>query len=234
MIRLGGNTGEGSRAGFRGDNRKPQVIFISGFQSQDPEMKITPRLYRPEITGTSRSLRPELDLMPGDIDPVSAVTFSARFTAAAMFPLRTDDDEPQTSDTYVYGLVVDGGLYNTHQQQALKGLDALRQWGTMTGRDLDDAAARICFWPLYAQEMATKRVPNTHIVGGVKVTRRWKGSNYTSGANFTYHSPPIFNVNCVIDKKMKYMIQEVLTEFANDGVGESPERESGYSESTSK
>lgn len=229
-IRLGGTGGEAARVGFRGDDRQPTAIFASGFSARDMTVDVRYRPYREEITGM---MRPQLyDAMPGDVDPDSGVTFSARFLAAAMFPLRADSSDPQVSDTYVYGVVADTGLFNAHHKQALQGLQGLRNWNTMMGQAVDEQAASCAFWPLYAQEMAAKRIPNTHIVGALRVRRTWRGNDYKSGATFTFHGPVAGNINCAVDKRTRHLVMDVLTEYANDGTGVSPEKESGYGAST--
>jgi hypothetical protein len=99
---------------------------------------------------------------------------------------------------------------------------------------VDEAAARVAFWPLYAQEMAAKRIPNTHIVGAVRVTRTWQGPNYKYGAKFVFHTPVYFNVNCAIDRGTKNLIEDILTDYAHDGAGITPATESGFHASTKR
>ena len=229
-IRLGGRTGEHSRAGFRGDHRAPDEIFRAGFSARDMLAEIRYRPFREEVFGPGR---PSLfDMMAGDLDPDSGVSFSARVLAAALFPPRMDETEPGVSDTWVYAIVVDRGVFNTALLQAQQALDGLRNWQTMMGRAVDDAAARCTFWPLYAQEMATRRVPNTHVVGALRVTRSWNGGTYKGGASLVFHGPPIFNFNCAIDTGTRRLMQDILTEYANDGAGDTPETESGFRRST--
>jgi hypothetical protein len=119
-IRLGGLRRELSKVGFRGDNRLPRNIILSGFESQDRNAVIRYRPFREEIEGFNR---PRLyDALPGDIDPTTGVTFSARFLAASLFPLRESDQDPAVSDTYIYGVVVDTGIFDTFSRQVLQGL----------------------------------------------------------------------------------------------------------------
>jgi hypothetical protein len=217
------SSGPGFVIAFRGDDREPRVIFITGFTRRTAD---GPILYRKDDRSFPGSITA---LKPGDIEPDSAVTFSRRMRVATMFPLREDSGDPAVSDTYIYMVAVEANkIYNTHQKQVEDGLRGLDQWGDW-GNTIDDMAARVLMWPLYAQEMATINIPSTDIVAAMACRRTWRGPNYKSGLTYTLRGDILWNPQCALPRGLRNTASQFLErEVADQRAGASPETESGY------
>ncbi len=176
----------------------------------------------------------------GDIESDTAVCVTPRLSVAVLFPPK-EGPALDPGDTWVYAVYVERG-YNTHAAQYASGLRAVRQ--ELGAREnvarshaesveawkpgsMDDFARDGALWALYAQEMATKRVPAKHVVCAVKVRRTWNGDDFTAGARYkllkmTYTQ----NRRCRLDAS--YI--EAVRDFVQNepGEGETPSRAGGF------
>lgn len=225
-IELGNNVSSQFVIAFRGDNRDPKQIFVSGFTPLQGKGPVT---YRkgPKLSGNITQVK---QLKPGDIEPSTAVTFSRRLTAAVMFPLDTS-----VLKTYVYGVAVElGDLYNTHFKQVMDGLKGMKKWSGM-GNQIDAETAKTLMWPLFAQEMAAIQIPSTDIFAAVACQRQWRGSDWKSGLDYTLEVEVFRNPQCALPTELKHtfdtFVEEGLPKLRS---GSSAAMESGYSLSNRK
>lgn len=201
------------RVFFRGDDRHPHFdrIFDYGFFKQNPATQITYRQPNPNRAG--------------DIDSVTAVCVSARFTAAAMFPLRFNANEPRV-DTYVYAVCLDvGQVVNTHARQVNDSLTI--------GMANDPQAANV-MWPLFGHELATDSIHPGEIIAAVPCRRYWHGMTWQQGGTYTL-LPLLKNVSCGmpniwVTNTLNFLRQEI--QIASDPTAinppELPKGDSGY------
>jgi hypothetical protein len=174
----------------------------------------------------------------GDIDPISAVCVTPRFSMAPIFPPKTNSlDGPEL--TWVYTVYV-RELYNSHARQVADGMNAIRSelairkkiaeesdkapWG---GAGMVDAYAEdVALWPLYAQELATKVIEAKDVICALKVRRTWKGKDWTYGCDYTMDKDTlVFNRRCEVGKSIISSVGEFLDKEPN---GTSPSRSSGF------
>jgi hypothetical protein len=174
----------------------------------------------------------------GDIDPISAVCVTPRFSMAPLFPPKTNSlDGVET--TWVYAVWV-RELYNSHARQVADGMSAIRSelairkkiteesdrapWG---GAGVVDAYAEdVALWPLYAQELATKMIEAKDVICALKVKRTWKGKDWTYGCDYALDKTTlVLNRRCEVAQTTISAIREFLK---NEPNGASPSRSSGF------
>lgn len=162
MVPYPGREGPVKRLVFRGDGRSPDLIYSTGFT---PRKKYGLR-YREAMQ---------------DIDPEGAVAATATSPlVAANFPLPENVGSngfkyASNTPSWVYAIYMERG-YNTNTLQNLSVLNS----GSPTAKRL-----------VYARELATTRIPPTHVLGSIQVDR-----------NFIYHrglqkKPPYWFANGV-------------------------------------
>jgi len=213
---------------FRGDDRDPKRIFITGFSRR---AEAGPIDYRKDIQmpGSITALK------PGDIQPESAVTFSRRVRVATMFPLKEGPGDPQVSLTWIYMVAVETQqIFNTHQKQVEDGLDGLTRWGE-GGNDISAVAAKILLWPLYAQEMAALRIPSSDIIAAIACRRTWRGFSYKDGLTYQLEGEILWNPQCSLPRGLKNTATQFFEREVKDySAGTSPATESAYAKSDTK
>jgi hypothetical protein len=173
-----------------------------------------------------------------DIDSPSAVCITPRFSMAVLFPPKASASD-QKEYTWVYAVFV-RELYNTHAQQVCDGLKAIE--GELLARDktaqsglspYGGAALRqayvenVALWPLYAQELATKKIEPADIICAIRVRRRWKGKDFTFGCDYDLLKKTLkFNRRCTVDKSQIKAIKAFVK--AEPDSGTTPDRSSGF------
>jgi len=167
----GGDITAINRLCWRGDSRHPREIFAFGFRRRDDTAEgyfKRQRTWQEDAAGDDDVPLAIPDRMPNsgalfrvaqkDIAPATAVCVSGNFKAAALFPLKSADD-PQEDVTWIYAVFVQNG-FDTYQMQAQLGAQALA----------------------FAQEACSHDIPAMHVLGAVKMQRRWMGSTWEAGA----------------------------------------------------
>jgi hypothetical protein len=180
---------------FRGDGRKPEIIFGDGFKKRDLGSKVKYRNFKFDHSSLTSSIS-----SAGDVKPETAVCISPDMNAAALFPLPVDQSVVFAT-TWIYLVYVKSG-YHTHGRMVLDALTGLRSIQHREYRFRKQASVGINGL-LYGQEMATDAIPATSVWGALEIWRVWNerdlktdqngkfdkktGSlpRYLGGANFT-------------------------------------------------
>lgn len=161
---------------WRGDSRHPREIFAFGFRRRDDTAEGYFRRkasWQDDAAGSDSDSEDEVPLaipnrMPPsgalfriaqkDIAPATAVCVSGNFKAAALFPLKGEED-PAEDVTWIYAVNVQNG-FETYQMQAKLGATQLA----------------------FAQEACSHDIPPMHVLGAVKMRREWMGPTWKAGA----------------------------------------------------
>jgi len=173
-----------------------------------------------------------------DIDSHSAVCITPRFAMAVLFPPKENKDDKKEF-TWIYAVYV-RELFNTHAQQVCDGLKAIenelvaRDKASLTGinpyggQAIRDAyAENVALWPLYAQELATKKIEAPDVICAIKVKRAWLGKDFTYGCDYDLLKKTLkFNRLCHVDKSQ---IKAVKAFFKSEpDHGTTPNRTTGF------
>ena len=205
----------------------------------DPSGMSPSEIYERTLDGKSpKGMHVAIVPRTADIDSPSAVCISPRFSMAILFPPKANAGD-QKEYTWVYAVFV-RELYNTHAQQVCDGLKAIE--GELGARDktmqsgaspyggtaLRDAyVENVALWPLYAQELATKKIEPADIICAIRVKRTWKGKDFTFGCDYDLFKKTLrFNRRCTVDKSQVKAIKAFLKLEPDNGT--TPSRDSGF------
>jgi len=209
---------------FRGDSRRPEVIFRSGF-SKRKEHKNAEATYRNFETVSQQKedfVQYPMDGMKkaGDLIPSSAVCVTPSLKAAALFPL---PDEPKNigEPIFVYMVYLERG-YNTNLRQGLDfltgiseiqtiedtGLTSKRTYNKITTKneitqttyaidEAREARVKMVGQALYGLEMAADAISAKHVFAALEIERTWKTVNEQT-KNVDYKDGGQFNVVSII------------------------------------
>jgi hypothetical protein len=218
------------RVMFRGDDRHPVEggIFASGFTKWDP--------LRPAPFYRRRTDLP----VAGDLDPESGVCVSARFEAAAMFPLKRDAGSARLI-SFIYVVLVDfETLLNTHGLQVRDALGERarrRVGGRVTTQWRNEGAGYNAahtpglspMWPLFAHELAADSIPAGQVISAIRCTRTWTGEDWTRGGSYTlgntFHNPGCTAPQVFVSAARSFLGRE----FVNHRTKDMPGGLGGYS-----
>jgi hypothetical protein len=173
-----------------------------------------------------------------DIDSPSAVCITPRFAMAVLFPPKENKDDKKEF-TWVYAVYV-RELYNTHAQQVCDGLRAIenelvaRDRASQTGispyggQAIRDAyVENVALWPLYAQELATKKIEAPDVICAIKVKRTWLGKDFTYGCDYDLLRRTLkFNRLCQVDKSQVKAVKAFFKSEPDRGT--TPNRTTGF------
>jgi hypothetical protein len=209
---------------FRGDNRHPTQgarIFTNGFRCRNDSHWYN-RLGYALVIGGPR-YRGGGHGVAGDLDPPTAVCVSARSSAAAYFPLKFSDDDPR-EDTFLYMVYVEiDDIFNTHGQQV----------ATSLGGVASGLTASRAMWPLFAHELATRRIDAANIIAAVECRRDWSGPTWQQGGTYELGTSLLQNPNCLVASNYRTPgMQFLLGEIQNNRRARLPQGDSGYVRST--
>lgn len=140
---------------FRSDTRDSAEIFRDGFSPREAGGIV----YR---------------LMRQDVAPESAVCVTQLFDVAALFPIKTPEENPP-AQTNIY-VIFARQVFNTRRVQARFAARSIRDSG-------QDQVARAGD-NLFADERATSSIPARDVVACVTVTRTWAGADYLAGGSY--------------------------------------------------
>lgn len=171
--------------------------------------------------------------IPGDVAPETAVCVTPRFVVAALFP-----PDVKIADTWIYVANVQTA-FNTHGAQVADGLAAVKselaaRRRVVTGRpgetpryDLAEFTSDSALWPLFAQELATKRIEARHIIAAVPCRRAWRSRDWTDGAQYTLDRARVrFNRDARVPPALVDAVRAFLA--AEPPAGTTPSRASGF------
>ena len=252
----------GGRICFRGDTRSPKEIFKNGFftrtdSGSPPPVNAPIRLHaqtfesipiHPEHLSAYKTAGFATDKAPyeavrfpftRDVDSLTAVCVTPRFSMAALFPPKRGGDGNKPSPTWIYAVYV-RSVYNTHAQQVCDGLKAvedeldIRRQIYRSDKDsrshrsnLDQYAQSKALWPLYAQELATSVVQPEDVLYAVKCDRHWRGDDWKEGADFTLDKKSIrMNSRSGASSEINESVKTFLDNEPEDGT--TPSRSSGF------
>lgn len=150
---------------YRSDTRDPNLnIFVNGFTKRDVTM-LNPQL---RAMGTASD---NATTIAPDVHPHSAVCFTRDFYAAPIFPVGD-----LNCDSWVYVLDLElSDVLNTQKVQFM----LVEQTGANNA-----AVGQETLWPMFGQERCCNQIPNTAIVGALRVSRNFAGT-FAQGGSFT-------------------------------------------------
>lgn len=165
---------------FRGDNRPPEQVFLSGFQRRSANRRNQPLLVTPSDAAESITVKERY-----------AVCLSSRLQGGAMFPWYAGGP-PSTEPSWLYVVAVDPvSATNVH------GLQVAVDQQNGPSRPLNPR------WTLYLQEMVVLSVPPTSIIGCVQIRRTWNGGHALTGGTYDIVSQVSENSNCTVENSIR-------------------------------
>lgn len=181
-----------------------------------------------------------------DMNLLTAVCVTPRFSMSVLFPLKEKSTDLYKQWTYVYALYVDS-IFNTHKHQVADGFKAIRS-ETQVREDIDirnrlfpgvgphggeevfnTFVSEVALWPLYAQELATKKIEARNVVAAVPVWRDWKGDDWTYGANYEIYSERLKFNPLFQNQEIRKTVEDFFDNEPRHG--STPSRSSGFHKS---
>lgn len=140
---------------FRSDTRPSAEMFRDGFSPREPGGIV----YR---------------LLRQDVAPESAVCVTSRFDVAALFPIKTPQENPPAA-THIYVVYV-RSVFNTRRVQARFAARSIRDQGQ---EQVEKAKEN-----LFADERATPSIDARDVVACITIQRSWAGADYLAGGSY--------------------------------------------------
>ncbi len=252
IFRAGFSSREAGEIKYSGTNPAPLLIHKehardyqqAGFKTVvgktfDPKGMNPKEIYQRTLAGKSPKGM-QLAIVPrtGDIRSESAVCVTPRFAMAVLFPPKSRPSDKKEF-TWVYAVYV-RELYNTHAKQFTEGMKAIE--GELVGRDKASNTAlgpyggsgvreafvdSVALWPLYAHELATKRILAGDVICAMRVKRSWNGPDFTHGCDYELLKRTLkFNRRCTVSKADRKAVKEFLKQEPVRAT--SPSRSSGF------
>ncbi len=241
-----------SQVKYNASNPAPLLIHqehASNYQRQgfkttvgktfDPSGMTPSEIYARTLDGKSpQGMHIAIVPRTADIDSHSAVCITPRFSMAVLFPPKQAPSD-QKEFTWVYAVFI-RELYNTHAQQVCDGLKAIESElaardkasqtaaGPYGGTALRNAyVENVALWPLYAQELATKKIEPADVICALRVKRTWKGKDFTFGCDYELMKKTLkFNRLCSVDKAQVKAVKAFLKSEPSQGA--TPDRTTGF------